>query len=97
MFQIDADYTTQLVPLEQIQERNVCYSKFNDTSNNLMMLTEISIVRIYGVMKDHSSILLNIYNFWPYFYIKMPPNFIPHHIEKLTILLNVCYVIGILL
>ncbi|KAF1740555.1 hypothetical protein MXB_1803, partial [Myxobolus squamalis] len=48
-----------------------------------------SVLRLYGVTSDGNTMLVHIYGFKPYFYLKAPSSFDAKYIEDLKITLNI--------
>ncbi|CRG97181.1 DNA polymerase delta catalytic subunit, putative [Plasmodium gallinaceum] len=96
VFQIDLDYTVENI------FKNMFYNE-NDSNNNVLNniyepykaliskdknYVTVPLIRIFAVTNDGCSVLINIHNVFPYFYIEKPENFENDDIMKLEILLN---------
>jgi len=45
----------------------------------------LPVIRMFGVTRRGNSVLVHIYNFFPYFYVEVPDNFVasPANLESL--------------
>ncbi|GIX63044.1 DNA polymerase delta catalytic subunit, putative [Babesia caballi] len=83
IFQTDADYTTRF--------ERVCAGDNGaaaDQQGSGARFAEMPVVRLYGVTRDRHSVLVNVHNFLPYFYVEKPKNFGEEHIPLLIDFLN---------
>lgn len=46
------------------------------------------LLRIYGITMEGNSVCVLIEDFYPYFFVRMPPNFLPSNLEGLQEMLN---------
>ncbi|KAI1289217.1 DNA polymerase delta catalytic subunit [Halotydeus destructor] len=49
---------------------------------------KVPVVRMYGILKNENSIMVNVYGFMPYFYIKLGPSFRADNLEAFRKSLN---------
>ncbi|CRG99029.1 DNA polymerase delta catalytic subunit, putative [Plasmodium relictum] len=96
VFQIDLDYTVENI------FKNMLYNENNSNNNILSKIYEpyktlmskdksyvtVPIIRIYSITNYDCSVLINIHNVFPYFYVEKPEHFENDDLVKLEILLN---------
>ncbi|SBT70172.1 DNA polymerase delta catalytic subunit, putative [Plasmodium malariae] len=98
IFQVDLDYTVENL------FKNMIYVNENDSSNNKVLnsiygpyrallskdrnFVTVPIIRIYSVTNNGYSVLVNVHNFFPYFYVEKPENFENDDMIKLEIMMN---------
>ncbi|ORM41973.1 DNA polymerase delta catalytic subunit [Babesia sp. Xinjiang] len=89
IFQTDADYTSWLEKVEGDTKFVTADQVANNKGSPIEQKTvEVPIIRLYGVTRDQHSVLINVQNFLPYFYVEKPLNFKKEHIPLLIDFFN---------
>lgn len=95
-FQIDLDYTVENIFKNMIYNEsgsnnsilNDIYMPYRILLSKDKNYVSVPIIRIYSLRKDGCSVLINVHNFFPYFYVEKPDDFDNEDLIKLEMLMN---------
>lgn len=99
LFQVDLEYTAETIfknVLYNEQNMNDKHSKvlsniYNSYKHLLgkdKTFVSVPIIKIFSVTNDDMSVLINVHNFYPYFYVEKPEGFTNEDIMKLESMMN---------
>lgn len=102
-FQVDLDYTVENVYKNAIYNENdfnkythcvgqnvinTIYESYKNFLPKDKEFISVPIIRMFAVTKEEHSVLINIHNFFPYFYVLKPQKFVEEDLITLETMLN---------
>ncbi|KNA00843.1 DNA polymerase delta catalytic subunit [Plasmodium vivax North Korean] len=98
LFQIDIEYTVESIFKSMVFTNDGTPNGSALTSifspykpllqSNEKNYVSVPVIRIYTVTNDGYSVLVNVHNFFPYFYVEMPSGFDQEDLQKLEGMMN---------